>query len=43
MCRIRCADGRAGLAWVEWNLNQPPRRAGTDASAAGAPGATGAS
>jgi Phosphotransferase enzyme family len=28
MCRIRCADGRFGLAWVEWNLNQtsaPPR------------------
>jgi hypothetical protein len=23
MCRIRCADGRRGLAWVEWNLNQP--------------------
>jgi hypothetical protein len=25
MCRIRCADGRRGLAWVEWNLNQPQR------------------
>jgi thiamine kinase-like enzyme len=25
MCRIRCADGRSGLAWVEWNLNQPDR------------------
>jgi hypothetical protein len=25
MCRIRCADGRVGLAWVEWNLNQPGR------------------
>jgi hypothetical protein len=23
MCAIRCADGRRGLAWVEWNLNQP--------------------
>ena len=23
MCRIRCADGRRGLGWVEWNLNQP--------------------
>ncbi len=23
LCRLRCADGRAGLAWVEWNLNQP--------------------
>ncbi len=22
ICRIRCADGRTGLAWVEWNLNQ---------------------
>jgi hypothetical protein len=43
MCRIRCADGRAGLAWVEWNLNQPPRRSGTDASAAGASEATDAS
>ena len=27
MCAIRCADGRTGLAWVEWNLNQPRRRA----------------
>jgi hypothetical protein len=23
LCRLRCADGRAGLGWVEWNLNQP--------------------
>jgi hypothetical protein len=23
MCGVRCADGRTGLAWVEWNLNQP--------------------
>ena len=23
MCEVRCADGRKGLAWVEWNLNQP--------------------
>jgi hypothetical protein len=23
MCAVRCADGRKGLAWVEWNLNQP--------------------
>src|SRR5262249_7663853 len=23
MCRIRCADGRRGLAWVGGNLNQP--------------------
>jgi thiamine kinase-like enzyme len=23
MCAVRCADGRTGLAWVEWNLNQP--------------------
>jgi hypothetical protein len=23
MCAVRCADGRAGLGWVEWNLNQP--------------------
>jgi hypothetical protein len=23
MCAVRCADGREGLAWVEWNLNQP--------------------
>src|SRR5207302_8732255 len=22
MCRLRCADGRGGLGWVEWNLNQ---------------------
>jgi hypothetical protein len=22
MCRIACADGRAGLAWAEWNHNQ---------------------
>jgi hypothetical protein len=28
MCRVRCADGRSGLAWVEWNLNQPERRQG---------------
>jgi hypothetical protein len=27
MCRLRCADGRSGLGWVEWNLNQPTRRA----------------
>jgi hypothetical protein len=25
MCAVRCADGRRGLAWVEWNLNQPER------------------
>lgn len=23
ICAVRCADGREGLAWVEWNLNQP--------------------
>jgi hypothetical protein len=23
ICQVRCADGRKGLAWVEWNLNQP--------------------
>jgi thiamine kinase-like enzyme len=28
MCRVRCADGRAGLGWVEWNLNQPPGATG---------------
>jgi hypothetical protein len=22
MCRVRAADGRAGLGWLEWNLNQ---------------------
>jgi hypothetical protein len=22
MCRLRSDDGRAGLGWVEWNLNQ---------------------
>jgi thiamine kinase-like enzyme len=22
MCRIKCSDGRRGLAWVEWNRNQ---------------------
>src|SRR6185437_14150434 len=36
ICAVRCADGRSGLAWVEWNLNQPEplslseRRAGTE-------------
>jgi len=34
MCRIRCADGRGGLAWVEWNLNQPRRRPGAGAAGA---------
>jgi hypothetical protein len=29
MCRIRCADGRRGLAWVEWNLNQPEPTGGS--------------
>jgi hypothetical protein len=24
-CRITCADGRRGLAWVEWNRNLPAR------------------
>jgi hypothetical protein len=24
MCRLRCADGRSGVGWVEWNLNQRP-------------------
>jgi hypothetical protein len=43
MCRIRCADGRGGLAWVEWNLNQPPRRSGVGASGAAASRATCAS
>jgi len=28
MCRLRCADGRSGLGWVEWNLNQPRPEAG---------------
>jgi hypothetical protein len=23
MCRLRADDGREGLGWVEWNLNQP--------------------
>jgi hypothetical protein len=23
MCRVAAVDGREGLAWVEWNLNQP--------------------
>lgn len=23
MCRLRAADGRLGLGWVEWNRNQP--------------------
>ena len=23
MCRVRAADGREGLAWLEWNRNQP--------------------
>ena len=23
-CRVRAADGREGLGWVEWNRNQPP-------------------
>jgi hypothetical protein len=24
MCELRAADGRRGLGWVEWNLNQRP-------------------
>jgi Ecdysteroid kinase-like family len=27
MCRVRGADGRTGLGWVEWNLNQSQSRA----------------
>jgi thiamine kinase-like enzyme len=23
MCMLRCADGRSGVGWLEWNLNQP--------------------
>jgi ecdysteroid kinase len=23
MCRVRTSDGRAGVGWMEWNLNQP--------------------
>jgi hypothetical protein len=23
MCRVRSRDGRAGVGWIEWNLNQP--------------------
>jgi hypothetical protein len=34
MCRIRCADGRSGLAWVEWNLNQPSGSLGEGVAAA---------
>ena len=26
MCRLRCADGRSGVGWVEWNLNQAAAR-----------------
>ncbi|HEY2719379.1 MAG TPA: phosphotransferase [Solirubrobacteraceae bacterium] len=26
LCRVLCADGREGFAWVEWNLNQPDGR-----------------
>jgi hypothetical protein len=22
MCRLRAADGRTGLGWAEWNINQ---------------------
>jgi hypothetical protein len=29
MCRVACADGRSGLAWVEWNRNQRGRWART--------------
>jgi hypothetical protein len=25
MCRLRASGGRIGVAWVEWNLNQPDR------------------
>ncbi len=25
MCRMRAGDGRAGIGWVEWNLNQGAR------------------
>jgi hypothetical protein len=29
MCRVRAADGRSGVGWMEWNLNQrEPRGAG---------------
>ena len=31
MCRLRCADGRGGLGWLEWNLNQPRPEAGAAA------------
>jgi hypothetical protein len=23
MCRARTSDGREGVGWIEWNLNQP--------------------
>jgi hypothetical protein len=23
MCRVRSQDGRSGLGWLEWNINQP--------------------
>jgi hypothetical protein len=23
MCRVRSADGRGGVGWMEWNINQP--------------------
>jgi hypothetical protein len=36
MCRIRCADGRSGLAWVEWNLNRPEPPLGDDRADAAA-------
>lgn len=26
MCRVRADDGREGVGWMEWNLNQPARR-----------------
>jgi hypothetical protein len=26
MCRVRCRDGRSGVGWVEWNLNQAGAR-----------------
>jgi len=30
ICEVRCADGREGLAWVEWNLNQPRLERGAE-------------
>jgi hypothetical protein len=40
MCRVSCEDGRSGLAWIEWNLNQPSQGRRAAATAADGVGVT---